>query len=208
MPIVDITGYGANEVPQMQAIRLAIQEAFKARWDFDELGTTTVNFSVDPSVESSSEVHAVARICTKQFIKMDDAGRDAVCDEVVLLMEKHGGHTFNEAFPPGYKSMRGGFAPYQPPFSNPTGNWEYDGAFVVHLTDDANLVPIRDHRGIEIDGTLVTVGKDEAFPGHVVQSMGGIQMYAGIHQPMYWGYKYLIRITKLDGTLIWENKQL
>ena len=44
MPIVDITGYGANEVSQMQAIRFAIQEAFKVRWGFDEHGTTTVNF--------------------------------------------------------------------------------------------------------------------------------------------------------------------
>ena len=90
----------------------------------------------------------MARIYTKQFIKMDDAGRDAVCDKI------------------------------------------------AH------------YKGIEVDGTMVTVGKDDAFPGRIAQVMGNIQMYAGIDQPFYWGYKYLIRITKLDGSLIWENKQL
>ncbi len=208
MPIVDITGFGADEVPQMQATRLAIQRAFKARWGFDELGTTTVNFSVDPSVEPSPDVHAMARIYTKQFLKMDNDGRDTVCDEVVLLMEEHGGHKFNEAFPPGYSSMRGGFKPYRPPFVNPTGNWEYDGPFQVHLTDDASFDKIAHYKGVQIDGTIVTVGKDASFPGRIAQSMGGIQMYVGIDQPMYWGYKYLIRITKLDGELIRENKQL
>lgn len=208
MPIVDITGFTTDEVSKMKAIRLAIQQAFQVRWGFEELVTTTVNFLVDPSVEPSLALHAMARIYTKQFIKMDNAGRDVICDDVVLLMETYGEHSFNEAFSPGYNSMRGGFAPYELPFSNPTGKWEHDGAFVVHLTEDAVCDKIADYKGIEFDRTIVTVGKDEAFPGRVTQGMGGIQMYAGIDQPLYWGYKYLIRITKLDGTLIWENKQL
>ena len=109
MPIVDVSGFTADEVPQMKAIRGAIQEAFQERWGFERLDTTTVNFFVDPSVETSPDVHAMARVYTKQFLKMDDAGRDEVCWEVQRILEEQGGHTFNEAFPPGFASMCGGW---------------------------------------------------------------------------------------------------
>jgi len=109
MPIVDITGFTAHEVPQMKVIREEIQKAFQGRWKFKRLETTTVNFLVDPSIETSPDVHAMARVYTKQFLKMDDASRDEVCWEVQRILEKHGGHTFNEAFPPGFSSMCGGW---------------------------------------------------------------------------------------------------
>ena len=102
MPIVDVTGLGADEVPQMQAIRSAVQQAFQERWGFERLDTTTVNFSVDPSAESSVDVHVMARVTTVQFSKMDDKGIFEACWEVQRLLEKHGDHTFNEAWPPGY----------------------------------------------------------------------------------------------------------
>lgn len=109
MPIVDVTGFTADEVPRMNAIRQAVQAAFQERWGFERLDTTTVNFLVDPSIETSPDVHAMARVYTKQFIGMTDEQRDEVCWEVQRALEEHGGHTFNEAFPPGYNSMCGGW---------------------------------------------------------------------------------------------------
>lgn len=105
MPIVDITGFTADEIPEMLVIRKVIQVAFKKRWDFNRLDTTTVNFLVDPSIDTSLGVHAMARVTTTQLNKMnDDAIRD-VCWEVQKLLEQHGNHTFNEAWPPGYTNI-------------------------------------------------------------------------------------------------------
>ncbi|MCA9355186.1 hypothetical protein KC865_01385 [Candidatus Kaiserbacteria bacterium] len=109
MPIVDVTGFTADEVPQMKAIRHAVQTAFQKRWSFERLDTTTVNFLTDPSIETSPDIHAMARVYTMQFINMTEEQRDEVCWEVQRALEEHGGHTFNEAFPPGYKSICGGW---------------------------------------------------------------------------------------------------
>lgn len=109
MPIVDVSGYTAEEVPQMIAIRHAIQDAFQRRWGFERLDTTTVNFFVDPSVNTSPEVHAMARVYTMKFMDMTESRRNEVCDEVYRLLEKYGKHTFNEAFAPGYNPMCGGW---------------------------------------------------------------------------------------------------
>ena len=109
MPIVDISGFGNDEVEKMKNIRLAIKIAFARIWSFNDLDLdqTSVNFAVDPSVESSLEVHTMARIYTKQFIKMTDSERDEVCSLVCGLLERFGEHKFNEAFSPGYTSMQG-----------------------------------------------------------------------------------------------------
>lgn len=109
MPIVTVTGLTADEVPQMKAIRHAVQTAFQERWGFDRLDTTDVKFSVDPSIETSIEEHVIGKVYTKQFVGMTDEQRDEVCWEVQRALEEHGGHTFNEAFPPGYNSMCGGW---------------------------------------------------------------------------------------------------
>ena len=92
-------------------------------------------------------------------------------------------------------------------FQNPTGNWSYEGPFQVHLTDDATFDKMPDRKNVQVDGTIITVGDDPAYAGRIEQGRGGIQLYAG-DQPFYFGYKYLIRLTKPDGELIWENKQL
>lgn len=86
----------------MHTMRAAIQEAYKDRWDLPRLDTTTVNFMTDPSIETSLDVHAMARVTTVQFNKMEDGSIREACWEVQRLLEQHGGHTFNEAWPPGY----------------------------------------------------------------------------------------------------------
>lgn len=105
MPIVDVTGFTADEVPQMLVIRKAIQVDFKNRWGFDRLDTTTVNFLTDPSIETSPEVHAMARVTTIKFDEMDDDDIREVCWEVQRALEQYGGHIFNEAWPPGYTNI-------------------------------------------------------------------------------------------------------
>ena len=111
MPIVDITGFTADETDAMDVIRFVIQVAFQKSWGFPRLDTTSINFLVDPSLTPSLKNHVIARVYTKKFIDMDDLGRDKVCEITYFLMEKYGGHEYNEAFPPGYKSMQGRWNP-------------------------------------------------------------------------------------------------
>lgn len=105
MPIIDVTGYGQQEVTVMVNIRTAIQEAFQKRWGFEHLDTTTVNFMPDPSILPSFDVHAMARVYTKKFCDMDTEEIKEVCWEVQRILEKHGKHTFNEAFAPGFPDV-------------------------------------------------------------------------------------------------------
>lgn len=93
-------------------------------------------------------------------------------------------------------------------FENPTGNWSYDGPFQAHVTADANVSRLVRHDGVQIDGTIIRVGQDKRFPGRIAKGVGAIQMYAGIDQPFYFGYKYLIRLCRPNGQLIWQNHHL
>ena len=38
----------------------------------------------------------------------------------------------------------------------------------------------------------------------IAQGIGNIQCYAG-EQPFYWGYNFVKKYTRPDGSLIWQN---
>ncbi len=82
-------------------------------------------------------------------------------------------------------------------FRNPTGYWEYDGAFSVELTPDADksIVP----PSAEIRGDVVHVRH-----GRIKQTMGGIQLYSE-GNPFYWGYPRIKVIRDGSGNLLWVN---
>jgi hypothetical protein len=92
-------------------------------------------------------------------------------------------------------------------FENPTGNWSYDGPFQAHIiAGDTNTSKIECYSGVQVNGTIIRVGENKSFTGRVAQGMGAIQMYAGIDQPFFFGYKYLIRVCRPNGQLIWQNR--
>lgn len=89
-------------------------------------------------------------------------------------------------------------------FQNPTGNWSYDGPFEVHLVGDFELDNLNDIAGVTVNGKVVKVGLDPNYPGRITQGIGNVQCYAG-DQPFYWGYKFVEKYTRPDGSLIWQN---
>lgn len=89
-------------------------------------------------------------------------------------------------------------------FQNPTGNWSYSGPFEVHLVGGLELVNLGDLSGVTVDGKVVKVGFDPNYPGRIAQVTGNIQCYAG-DQLFYWGYKFVKKYTRPDGSLIWQN---
>lgn len=111
MQTVDVTGFGNDEEGIMKDIRLGIEKLFHDHLNFKDVDTIMVNFSVDPSIESSLEVPAIARIYTHQFIIMTDNERDVICHLVYSILERLGKHRYNMAFTPGYKSMQGRLNP-------------------------------------------------------------------------------------------------
>jgi hypothetical protein len=82
-------------------------------------------------------------------------------------------------------------------FQNPSGYWEYDGAFSIELTPDADksIVP----PGAEVQGDIVRV-----HHGRIKQTMGGIQLYSE-GRPFYWGYPRIKAIRDENGNLLWVN---
>lgn len=83
-------------------------------------------------------------------------------------------------------------------FTNPTGYWEYQGAFSVELTDAADLSHVPE--GVSVAGQTATVAR-----GRIKQVMGGIQLYA-LEQPFCWGYKFIKAIRDGSGKLLWVNR--
>lgn len=82
-------------------------------------------------------------------------------------------------------------------FENPTGNWEYNGAFSVELVPgaDKSVVP----QTAIVDGDIVRVNK-----GRIKQSIGGIQLYSE-GNPFYWGYIWIKVIRNKNDDLLWVN---
>lgn len=82
-------------------------------------------------------------------------------------------------------------------FRNPSGYWEYEGAFSVELTHEADksIVP----------ASAVIKGDTIYFSdGRIKQTIGGIQLYSS-DQPFFWGYVFLKVIRDGKGKLIWVN---
>lgn len=88
----------------------------------------------------------------------------------------------------------GGFAV---PHRNPSGYWEYKGAFTVKLVPGSpkDKVPTT----AIIQDTLVSVSQGRAY-----QTMGGIQLWAG-EQPFSWSYGLIVSIRDSKGKLLWLN---
>ena len=82
-------------------------------------------------------------------------------------------------------------------FTNPTGYWGYNGAYVVLLTDDT--ATDRLPSSVLVHGKTVRVAH-----GLVTQSIGGIQFYAD-GQPFFWRYKFVKEVRDKNGKLIWQN---
>ena len=82
-------------------------------------------------------------------------------------------------------------------FRNPSGYWEYEGAFSVELTHEADksIVPA----GVKIKGDTIYVSN-----GRIKQTIGGIQLRS-LNQPFFWGYQFLKVIRDGKGNLIWVN---
>lgn len=80
---------------------------------------------------------------------------------------------------------------------NPSGYWEYQGKYLILLTDEAltDNVP----RNAYVSGHAVRVDH-----GRIKQSMGGIQFYA-MEQPFAWNYKFIKEIRDSNNDLIWQN---
>lgn len=95
---VDITGFTMDEVEKMKDLRSIIQREFIELFALSCFEDTVVNFTVDPSIESSLTNRCVASIHTEMLTNGTNEGRAAVCKIVEGLMEDYGGHTFNEAF--------------------------------------------------------------------------------------------------------------
>lgn len=113
MPIVDISGFSASEAEAKAKIRKRIKEYYRARLGIS-LGATTVTFITDESAGEGPEVHVMARLYSKMFMAKTVAELNMICDEIVAILEKEGGHEFNEAFPIPVLTMRGGTKPYRP----------------------------------------------------------------------------------------------
>ena len=92
-------------------------------------------------------------------------------------------------------------------FKNPTGNWSYTGPFHAHVTNEPNLATLSQYPGIRVEGTIVRVGENTGYSGRIVQGIGAIQLYTG-DKPFYFGYKFLIRLCRPNGQLIWQNHHL
>ena len=84
-------------------------------------------------------------------------------------------------------------------FTNPTGNWDYQGKFSVELTPDANKERAPKISVVSFDGDVVTISV-----GRIKQTMGGIQLHA-LEKPFYWVYSHIKCIRKADGSLLWVN---
>ena len=94
---------------------------------------------------------------------------------------------------------------YTDGFQNPDGYWFHHGPFEVHLTEDAELDDVMNYAGLTIEDRVVKVGLDPNYPGRIKHSVGNIQCHAGNEQPFYWGYKFVEKYTRPDGSLIWQN---
>lgn len=90
-------------------------------------------------------------------------------------------------------------------FTNPTGNWSYAGPFQIHVIAGTDTSEVERYTGVQVNGTIISVGENKSFPGRIKQVVGGIQMYAGIDQPFFFDYKHLIRICRPSGQPIWQN---
>jgi hypothetical protein len=111
MPIVDISGFTENENVIKIDLRRRIQVLYHERLGVP-LAATTVTFITDDTTKEGGPV--MARLYSKKLMDMNQADLDALCDEVVEILEDHGGHDFNEAFPVPVMAMRGGNKPYKP----------------------------------------------------------------------------------------------
>jgi|GEM_PF-3326418 hypothetical protein len=85
-------------------------------------------------------------------------------------------------------------------FQNPTGNWSYEGAYSVELTDraDMSVAPVGSEF-LKIEGNRVVISE-----GRAMQGMGGIQLYVEEY-PFFLGYVCLKCIRRGDGFLLWKN---
>ena len=85
-------------------------------------------------------------------------------------------------------------------FQNPTGFWDYAGAFSIELDSERSADMV-------IDRTLVTENKISVQSGEIHQSMGGIDfLFSG--QTHHFGYRHLQIIRDGEGNLLWVNNRL
>jgi hypothetical protein len=84
-------------------------------------------------------------------------------------------------------------------FVNPVNGPHFEGAFTVEITEGAPTS--------HVPSSATITGNCIYVPGGTVQQVaGGIHMYSG-KTLFVWGYKYIKRIRKGDGSLLWVNNQ-
>jgi hypothetical protein len=83
-------------------------------------------------------------------------------------------------------------------FQNPTGDWEYEGGYVVELTDEASKFA-RERSPDYMKGNRLHVEY-----GHLRHSIRGIQMFGlpNIKDPLTFGYKSFVCVRNLKGEMI------
>ncbi len=89
-------------------------------------------------------------------------------------------------------------------FQNPTGNWEYEGGYIVELTKEASEYA----RHISPDHMK---GNELHVPhGHLRYTFRGIQMFGlpNNKDPFAFGYKSIVCIRRADRTLLWRSHNL
>jgi hypothetical protein len=81
----------------------------------------------------------------------------------------------------------------------------FEGDFIVYQfsqhPDAPNVTKARSHAGVTVEGVNFTVRG-----GRMFASMGGFQFHDTDNQPFACGYDSVDRITKLNGTVIWQNR--
>lgn len=103
MPIVDVSGLTKNELSEKSLIRRGIKRCLANHLSIHE-DTVTVTFITDDTTDKHE--HVMARLYSKKFMGMEALKLDAICDNVVEVLEI-AKHPYNEAFPIPVMAMRG-----------------------------------------------------------------------------------------------------
>jgi len=103
MPIVDVSGLTEKEGRAKVLIRKGIKSCFANNFGISD-DDTTVTFIPDDTITRGE--HILARCYSWRFMDMEIKKREAICDQVVEVLEI-AKHPYNEAFPIPVLAMRG-----------------------------------------------------------------------------------------------------
>ena len=88
----------------------------------------------------------------------------------------------------------------------PKEKFFYKGPFQAHLTKEANTGHVDGTGGVSMKGNVVTFKSTKEIPGRIKMEHGHPVLFSGLSE-FYWGRRYLMKLTKLNGEVIWENPE-